>query len=279
MPGIWLEPEAVGVRSPVAKSLVGGWGIGYLKLDHNLDVGPGTSAHADEAPGAGLLGHNRAYLDWLDAVLDRYPDLVLENCASGGMRMDYALLSRTQLQSTSDQQNPLRYPPIAAAAPTAVTPEQGAVWSYPLASDSLDEVAFTMTSSLLGRIHLSGQLAELKPEARALVREAVSVYKSIRTDLPHMVPAWSLGLPDWEDPWIALALHKPGAMYLTIWRRPGATPSVILPLPPLQGTAARLEVLYPSTSVADIAWYPHSAELVISLPHSPSALLLCITER
>ncbi|MEU1852203.1 hypothetical protein ABZ499_23745 [Streptomyces sp. NPDC019990] len=56
---------------------------------------------------------------------------VVENCASGGMRMDGATLAVAQLQSTSDQQDPLRYPPIAAAAPTAVPPEQGAVWAYP----------------------------------------------------------------------------------------------------------------------------------------------------
>ncbi|WP_328550368.1 MULTISPECIES: hypothetical protein [unclassified Streptomyces] len=52
-----------------------------------------------------------------------------ENCSSGGMRWDHALLSRLQLQSTSDQQNLQLYAPIAASAPTAVTPEQGAVWS------------------------------------------------------------------------------------------------------------------------------------------------------
>ena len=45
-------------------------------------------------PGAGLLGHARAHLDWLAAVLDRHPRLVIENCASGGMRMDGAMLRR-----------------------------------------------------------------------------------------------------------------------------------------------------------------------------------------
>jgi alpha-galactosidase len=318
VPGLWLEPEVVGVRSPVAKALpdeaffrraglravengryqldlrhraarahldavvdrlVGDWGIGYLKLDHNIDVGPGTSAHPGEAPGAGLLGHNRAHLDWLDGVLDRHPGLVLENCASGGMRMDYALLSRTQLQSTSDQQNLQRYAPIAAAAPTAVTPEQGAVWSYPLATDSLDEVAFTMTSALLGRVHLSGQLPGLEPEARALVHEAISVYKAIRPDLPRAVPAWPLGLPGWEDPWTALALHTDEATYLTAWRRPGAPPSVTLPLPHLRETAARLEILYPSISGAGVVWQPDTAQLAITLPRSPSAVLVRITGR
>ncbi len=163
MPGLWLEPEVIGVRSPVADRLpaeaffirrgqrviengryhldlrhpaavkhldevidfvVGDLGVGYLKLDYNINVGPGTDA-GNVSAGAGLLAHNRAHLEWLDAVLDRYPGLVIENCASGGMRMDYAMLSRLQLQSTSDQQDFLRYPPITAAAPGRGHPRAG----------------------------------------------------------------------------------------------------------------------------------------------------------
>jgi alpha-galactosidase len=316
VPGLWLEPEVVGVRSPIAKSLpdeaffrrdgvrvvetaryhldlrhpaarahldevvdrlVGEYGVGYLKLDYNLDAGSGTSGHAGESPGAGLLGHNRAHLDWLDGVLDRHPRLVVENCASGGMRSDYALLSRLQLQSTSDQQNLVRYAPIAASAPTAVTPEQGAVWAYPRAEDSLDEVAFTMTSALLGRIHLSGFLSTLGDEARTLVHEAVAVYKAIRADLPEATPSWPLGLPAWDDPWIALALTVPSVTYLSVWRRPGAEPTTTLRLPHLRGGAVNVDVLYPSAGQAACVWDAETAELELTLAETPSAVLLGLT--
>ncbi|MFI6494605.1 alpha-galactosidase [Streptomyces sp. NPDC050564] len=315
-PGLWLEPEVVGVHSPVAKSLpdeaffrrdgvrvtesgrhhldlrhpaarahldqvvdrlVGAWGVGYLKLDHNIDPGSGTSAHPGESPGDGLLGHNRAHLDWLDGILDRHPHLVVENCASGGMRWDHALLSRLQLQSTSDQQNLVHYAPIAASAPTAVTPEQGAVWAYPQPGDSLDEVAFTMTSALLGRIHLSGRLPELGPEARGLVHEAIAVYRAVRTDLPQAVPSWPLGLPAWDGPWTALALHTPATTYLTVWRRPGGEDTVIVRLPEPTGGATRADVLYPAARGATAAWNPDRAELAVTLPAAPSAALLRIT--
>ncbi|MFJ8625035.1 glycoside hydrolase family 36 protein [Kitasatospora sp. NPDC093550] len=319
VPGLWLEPEAVGVNSPVAGSLpeeaffrragrrveegggryhldlrhpaarahldrvvdrlVGEWGVGYLKLDHNTDPGSGTSSHPGEAPAAGLLGHNRAHLDWLDGILDRHPDLVIENCASGGMRMDHALLSRLQLQSTSDQQDLLRYAPIAASAPTAVTPEQGAVWAYPLPEDSPDEVALTMANALLGRIHLSGRITELPPEARNLVHEAVAVHKSIRADLPQALPAWPLGLPGWEDPWIALALHTPATTYLTVWRRSGEQAVKDLDLPHLAGAEVRAEVLYPASSRARATWHPDTAELTLTLPAAPSAVLLRLTPQ
>jgi len=305
VPGLWLEPEVIGVRSPLASSLpdeaffrrdgvrvtetgrhhldlrhpaarahldqvvdrLVGWGVGYLKLDHNIDPGSGTSAGPDETPAAGLLGHNRAQLEWLDGVLDRHPGLVLENCASGGMRTDYALLSRLQLHSTSDQQNLARYAPIAASAPTAVTPEQGAVWAYPQPSDTLDEVVFTMANAMLGRIHLSGNLPELAPEASALVHEAIAVYKTIRTDIPTAVPYWPLGLPAWDDPWIALALRASTVTYLTVWRR-GGDATTILRLPQVVSA----ELLYPSTSQAVFA--VDRAELTVTLPTSPSAVLL-----
>ncbi|WP_223165812.1 alpha-galactosidase [Lentzea indica] len=315
VPGLWLEPEVVGVRSPLAETLpeeaffrrdgvrvndcvryhldlrhpaarahldevvdrlVGECGVGYLKLDHNINPGSGTSSHAGETPADGLLGHNRAHLDWLDGVLDRHPHLVLENCGSGGMRMDHALLSRMQLQSTSDQQNLDRYAPIAASAPTAVTPEQAAVWAYPQPEDSLDEVAFTMVSALLGRIHLSGRIAELQPEARALVQEAVAVYRIIRADLPQAVPAWPLGLPGWEDPWLALTLSTPATTYLTVWRR-GGDDTTTLPLPRLSDVDVVVEKLYPATGSAEARWSP--GELAVTLPTAPSAVLYRLTTR
>jgi alpha-galactosidase len=314
--GLWLEPEVVGVRSPVAKSLpdkaffrrdgvrvvetgryhldlrhpaarahldevvdrlVDEYGVGYLKLDYNVDVGTGTSGQLGESAGAGLLGHNRAHLDWLDGVLDRHPWLVLENCASGGMRSDYALLSRLQLQSTSDQQNLVRYAPIAAAAPTAVTPEQGAVWAYPRPEDSPDEVAFTMASALLGRIHLSGLLPDLGSEARVLVNEALAVYKDIRADLPHALPSWPLGLPAWDDPWVALALTVPDTTYVTVWRRHSEESTTTLSLPHLRGAAVRVDVLYPTNSRAVAGWNQDSAELTLTLVGVPAAVLLRLT--
>ncbi|GAB2805339.1 glycoside hydrolase family 36 protein [Lentzea nigeriaca] len=315
VPGLWLEPEVIGVDSPLARSLpdeaffrrdgvrvsdcgrhqldlrhpaarahldevvdrlVGDWGVGYLKLDYNINPGSGTST-GSESPADGLLGHNRAHLDWLDGVLDRYPDLVVENCASGGMRIDHASLSRLQLQSTSDQQNLDRYVPIAASSPTAITPEQGAVWSYPLPEHSLDEVAVTMANALLGRIHLSGNIPDLAPEARALVHEAVAVYKSIRADLPRAVPFWPLGLPGWEDPWIALALCTSSTTYLTVWRRPGGEDTVVVRLPHLSDVD--LQVLYPADSAATAWWRMDTAELTVTLPAAPSAVVYRLTTR
>jgi alpha-galactosidase len=313
--GLWLEPEVAGVNSQVAGQLpddaffqrggqrvvehgryhldlrhpaavkhldqvvdflVGDLGVGYLKLDYNIAVGPGPDT-GGLSPGAGLLAANRAQLGWLDAVLDRHPGLVIENCSSGGMRTDYALLSRLQLQSTSDQQDHLRYPPIAAAAPAAVAPEQAAVWAYPQPGFTDDEIAFTMASAMLGRVHLSGHLDRMSPHQRDLVAAAVDVYKeSIRPVMAESAPFWPLGLPGWEDPWVALGLRAPAASHLTVWRRGPAqqTSQVTLPVPHLRGTPATPQVLYPGDAGADASWDAVSGTLTVTLPRTPSACVL-----
>ena len=51
--------------------------IRFFKLDYNIDPGAGTDVNADSL-GSGLLEHNRAHLQWLDAVLDRHPGLGLQ---------------------------------------------------------------------------------------------------------------------------------------------------------------------------------------------------------
>jgi alpha-galactosidase len=313
VPGLWLEPEVVGVRSPVASALppeaffqrdgvrlteqgrhqldlrhpaarahldrtvdriVGDWGVGYLKLDYNIVVDPGTRAPGDLAPGAGLLGHAQAYLDWLSDVLDRHPGLVIENCASGGMRMDGATLAVSQVQSTSDQQDPLRYPPIAAAAPTAVPPEQGAVWAYPQPGFDDDLIRFTLGGALLGRIHLSGHLDRMSAHQLGLVRDAVTVYKSVRGDLARAVPFWPLGLPGWTDQWLALGLRTPDhhTAYLSVWRRGGA-PELTLPVPHAAGGDVHAEILHPTApTTGEASWTADG--LRVSLPRTPGVLLV-----
>lgn len=314
-PGLWLEPEVIGVRSPMADKLpaeaflqrggarvaehgryhldlrhpaavahldqvvdrlVEELGVGYFKLDYNINPGPGTDVGAASV-GAGLLGHNRAHLAWLEGVLDRHPHLLLENCGSGAMRMDYAMLSRLHLQSTSDQQDFLRYPPIAVAAPLAVLPEQAANWAYPQPSMRAEEIVFTLCTGILGRLYLSGNLHRMTPEQLSLVEQAVRFHQGLRDVLPHALPCWPLGLPGWDDPWLALGLRTGEEdTYVGVWRRPGAEERVVLALPHLAGRDLRVEVAYPSAARGWAhAWDPRNGELtVIATVPAPTARIL-----
>jgi alpha-galactosidase len=322
VPGLWLEPEVVGATSQVASELpddgffqrsgrrhveagrfhldfrhpatvarldavidrlVAAFGIGYFKFDYNVDGAPGTDVDAI-SPGDGLFGHNRAFAAWLEQLLDRHPTLVIENCASGGLRMDYALLSRVQLQSTSDQQNPLLYPPIAAAAPMSILPEQAANWAYPQPEMTDAEIAFSMVTGMTGRLYMSGHIDRMSAAQRALVEEAVRVYKSIRCDIGRSDPFWPNGLPGWTDPWVSVGLrpdasHPEAPTYVALWRRHGASPNLDLVLPHLSARSATVETIYPAAHDGwQVGWNEADARLaVLSNGPAPEARLLRLT--
>jgi alpha-galactosidase len=315
VPGLWLEPEVVGVRSPLAESLpdeaffqrhgrrvvehgryhldlrhplarkhldevidrlVDQFGVGYFKLDYNINIGTGTD-HDALGAGAGLLGHNRAYLDWVDGVLDRHPDLTLENCASGGMRVDYAMLSRLQVQSTSDQQDPLRYPPIAAAAAAAIAPEQAASWVYPQPDLADEDIVFAMSAGLLGRLHVSGHLDKMTGSQREIVAQAISAYRTHRQFITTAVPFWPLGLPGWEDDWVAHGLRDGHRALVTVWRRGGAIDTQTLRIPGLT-LSSPVRAVFPATTDAryEVTQADGRTALQITLPRSQQALTLSL---
>lgn len=317
VPGLWLEPEVVGVRSPVARRLpdeaffqrhgervvehgrfhldlrhpsarahvnevvdrlVAEYGIGYFKLDYNIMPGPGTDRDG-ASPGEGLLGHNRAHLDWLDSVLSRHPDLLLENCASGAMRMDYAILARLHVQSTSDQQSPVLYPPIAAAAPASVVPEQAGNWAYTQPEMTGGAAGFTLATGLLGRLYLSGHLDRMAPERLALVREAVDTHKALREQIAESVPFWPFGLTNVDDPWVVLGLRPAqgsGPVLLTLWRRAGAAAELDVPLPRLRGARIEPDVLFPAAAPGwQPEWLPEQGVLRLEVTEdAPSARVI-----
>lgn len=201
----------------VIDRLVNEYGVGYIKMDYNIEVGVGTEVNADNF-GDGLLEHNRAYLKWIEGMKERHPALILENCGSGGMRMDYAQLSRFHLQSVSDQEDYKNTAYVAAGAPTAVIPEQSAIWSYPLANDSDDAIIFNMVNSMLQRIHLSGEIHNMTDEKFELVKTAIECYKNIRDNIPTAIPFYPIGLPKHKDEWVCVAFKCNDCMRVAVWR-------------------------------------------------------------
>src|SRR6185312_12183343 len=172
------NPEVRAYLDQVIARLVNEYGVGYIKMDYNVDSLQGTEINADSF-GQGLLEHNRALLAWLDAIVNRYPELVIENCGSGGGRMDYAMLSRLQLQSMTDQENYLKLPAILVGTSAGVLPEQLAIWSYPKPNADEDQASFNMVTAMLCRIHQSGRLDSISPAVLGQVTEGIRIYKEV----------------------------------------------------------------------------------------------------
>ena len=320
--GLWLEPEVIGIHSPLAKALpdaaffsrggvrvaehgrhlldlrhpaalahldevvdriAGEYGVRFIKMDYNTMTGPGTDS-TGSSPGQGLLDHNRALLAWIDRVQERHPRLIIENCASGAMRMDYAMMSRLHMQSTSDQQDPVAYAPIAANAPASLLPEQAGNWAYPRAGMQPELLTLSLVNGILGRMYLSGYLNRMSDAEIAVVRAAVAAQQTVLTTIEHRYPFWPLGLPGWTDEWVALGLGMAAGpddavTYLSVWRRPGATDFITLPLPAFRGRDLSVDPFFPGAASGwDWTWDAGAGDLTITaVGTAPSARVLIIS--
>ena len=262
------DPAARRHLDSVIDRLVGEYGIGYFKFDYNVSPGAGTDYDAD-APGAGLLGHNRAYSDWIDGLRERYPDVILENCSSGGMREDFAQTSRFQVQSTSDQQDFRLYPVIAAASPMMVLPEQAASWAYPQSDMGAEETAFNINTTFLGRFFLSGYLNRMNERQLAWVQEGVNAYKKhVQPVIGESKPFWPMGLPGWNDKVLALGLDAGDRALAMVWSRDSEGGDVRLHLDRWAGRAGEVSAVYPVDGYAQwpVHWDAASGELVVTVP-------------
>lgn len=259
IPGIWLEPEVMGINCPLAKiypdgcfymrhgkrvvnrqrfqldyrnpivldhmnetveRLIADFGIGYFKFDYNIDAGIGTETDADSF-GDGSEKCRASLLNWIDGLIERHPNVIFENCASGGMRMNYELLSRFHIQSTSDNESFLHTSAIASNVTLGVLPEQAGIWVCPLPDMDRNKLIFTLVNGMAGAFYLAGRPNELG-DRFGLLSEAVEVYKSYRAQIKDFIPFWPLGFNSFAGKVRCIAYKSGGKTYLFLWQTEGS---------------------------------------------------------
>ena len=119
------------------------------------------------------------------------------------------------------------YAPITAGAPAAVLPEQAGHWAYPIRGTTQEEFTLALVNGILGRLYLSGHLNQMTAAELDLIRSALAAHRAVLKDLETLVPHWPLGLPAWDDEWLALGLGD----YLALWHRTPGPAEITLPLP------------------------------------------------
>ena len=215
------NPEVYDYTFKTISKLVDIYHLDYIKNDYNTDAGVGSDRYSSSF-GEGLYRHYEAFKRWLNELMDKYPFLTIENCASGGCRMDYGLLSICPIQSTSDQTDYRLYPYLSGNVLSAVLPEQAAVWSYPndlLHKDiirSKESVCLNMVNAVLGRIHLASDLSLLDKEEMDLVKEGVRYIKSLNNFKKIALPIYPIGISHWGDKVVCNGLISEGKIVLTV---------------------------------------------------------------
>ena len=154
------------------------YGFGYMKIDYNETIGIGCDGA--ESPGEGLRKNMEASVSFIEKIKEEVPGIVLENCASGGHRLEPKLMSVMSMASFSDAHECEEIPIIAANLHRVIHPAQSQIWAVIRQDDSLKRIAYSISNTFLGRMCISGDVTPLAPEKWNLIEQGISFYGKIK---------------------------------------------------------------------------------------------------
>lgn len=153
------------------------YGFGYMKIDYNETIGIGCDGA--ESLGEGLRQNMAASAEFYEKVKREVPQIVLENCASGGHRLEPGLMGQMSMASFSDAHECEEIPVIAANLHRVILPRQSQIWAVIRKTDSLKRIAYSLTNTFLGRMCISGDVTELSAEQWDVIEGSIAFYKKI----------------------------------------------------------------------------------------------------
>lgn len=177
------DPVAVSYLEERVVQMLKANNFGYLKVDYNETVGLGCD-HPD-SPGEGLrnqvLGTGRMFR----RLREVNPELVIENCASGGHRLEPTMFAVSSMSSFSDAHEEPEIPVIAASLHRLMLPRQCQIWAVVKPEYDAKKIGYILSSAMLGRFCLSGNILGLDADQWKLVCEAMEFYRRLVPVLKH----------------------------------------------------------------------------------------------
>ncbi len=174
------KPEVIQILKEKVIDFVVANEIGYVKVDYNGSIGQGCDGA--ESLGSGLQEQMLAVRNFFLLLRQSCPDLVIENCASGGNRLEPMMMNLTAMSSATDAHECLEIPYLVADILKAVLPRQCQVWSVVQETDNKKRLEYSLSSAFLGRFCLSGAITKLDDWQLNILKEACLRYKDV-TDI------------------------------------------------------------------------------------------------
>jgi alpha-galactosidase len=217
----WLcfgHPETQQWATTWISELVGSLGVRWLKWDSNY-WGVCTNPDHGHGTGDGEAAQLEGVYSVMDALRERFPDLIIENCAGGATRMDYAIARHTHCAWINDASEPhYRTRFHTAGATYLYPPETLNSWVTESEHENVngqqlpaDVWRAIIRSRMIGAIGFSNQLVTWTDETRSIAREEIAFYKEhvrsmLKTSTVHHllpqpeIPSGELLTPDvWES--------------------------------------------------------------------------------
>ncbi len=171
------NPETVSLLEKKVIDFLKNNGFGYLKVDYNANIG--SCCDGAESGGEGLRQHMIAVHQFFKRIKAAIPDMVIENCASGGMRLEPSMTALTAMSSFSDAHESVDFPAIAANLHYLLHPRQSQIWCVLKPGFDSNRFAYTISAGFLGRICWSGDIMGLSDKQMEAIYKAERLYDEI----------------------------------------------------------------------------------------------------
>jgi alpha-galactosidase len=197
----FAKPQVQQWARSVVDRLVRDYKIDWLKNDYNIYAGewfdpPGT----DQRSGDVLDRHLRGLYNWLDYIRATYPNVIIENCASGGGRFDLGIMARAHTSWLSDVTDPKASVQLGYGCTVEFIPEVCNHWVT--GDEGSKNVTLTnppgwwdfmLRVPMNGQFGMSSQLVDWNSALKQRVKENLALYKRIRhnfmgADVYHLTP-------------------------------------------------------------------------------------------
>jgi alpha-galactosidase len=220
--GLWVEPEMVNLDSQLARqhpewilgpsrglgpparhqyvlnladdeawtylltsvsTLVTRYSIDYLKWDHNRDLHEAVRRGSDGRDLPGVHAQTLALYRLLDALKARHPALEIETCASGGGRIDLAILQRTDRVWASDCIDPVERQAIQRWTGQLLPPELigshiGSAQAH--TTERVTDQSFRLVTALFGHAGIEADITRCTDEELDKLAAWAAMYREFR---------------------------------------------------------------------------------------------------
>ena len=174
-------------------------GFGYIKIDYNENIGAGVDGA--ESYGEGLRQTVEASRRYFRRLTEKLPDLVIENCSSGGHRLEPSFMETASMASFSDAHETNSIPLIAANLHRLIQPRQSQIWAVLRANADAHRINFLLCASFLGRLCLSGEIFDLTVNQWQQATDAIAFYGKIKHIIKDGITTAIVATPaDYSNP-------------------------------------------------------------------------------
>lgn len=128
-----------------------------------------------------------------------------------------------------------------------------------------------MSSAMLQRIHLGGNLDLLTDDMFAAVQEGIQCYKKIRKEIPNGIPFWPTGFHSFDAGWLVFGLHLTDKDLLTVCRREDEDTRINIPV---KRRIREVRVIYPLSEPRAVCTSDDNCSITVELDQMNSAVIV-----